>query len=80
MVEVLVIMIETTSQDDGEGSELKWAREISSFRFPSMGEKSCDQLLVKEEGDLPPYLRCSKVEMSLLMNLFLVRGSKEMIV
>ena len=45
-----------------------------------MGEKPCDQLLVKEEGDLPPCLRCSKVEMSLLMTLFLVRGSKEMIV
>ena len=45
-----------------------------------MGEKSWDQLLVKEEGDLPPYLRCSKEEMSLLMTLFLMRGSKEMIV
>ena len=41
-----------------------------------MGEKSCHQILVKEEGDLLPYLRCSKVEMS----LFLARGSKEMIV
>ncbi|XP_050253758.1 uncharacterized protein LOC126699825 [Quercus robur] len=38
-----------------------------------MGEKSCDQLLMKEKGDLPPYLRCSKVEMSLLMTLFLSR-------
>ena len=80
IVEVLVIMTDTTSQDDGEESELKWARKISSFGFPSMGEKSCDQLLVKKEGHLPLYLRCSKVEMSLLMNLFLVRGSKEMIV
>ena len=34
----------------------------------------------KEEGDLPPYLRCSKVEISLLMTLFLARESKEMIV
>ena len=45
-----------------------------------MGEKSCDELLVKEEEDLAPYLRCSKVEMSLLMTLSLVKGSKEMIV
>ena len=80
MVEVLVIMTDTTSQDDGEESELKWAREISSFGFPLVGEKLCNQLLVKEEGDLPPYLRCSKVEKSLLMTLFLVRGFKEMIV
>ena len=80
MVEVLVIMTNTTSQDDEEESDLKEAHEISYFRFPLMGEKSCDQLLVKEEGDLPLYLRCSKVEMSLLMTLFLVRGSKEMIV
>ena len=80
MVEVLVIMIDTTSQDDGEESDLKWTHEISSFGFPLMGEKSYDQLLVKEEGDLPPYLRCSKVETSLLMTLFLTRGSKEMIV
>ena len=80
MVEVLVIMTETTSQDDGEESELKWAHEISSFGFPSVGQKSCDQLLMKEEGDLPLYLRCSKVEMSLLMTLLLVRGFKEMIV
>ena len=80
MVEVLVIMNNTTSQDNGEGSELKRAREISSFEFPSVGEKSCDQLLMKEEGDLPLYLRCSKVELSLLMTLFLVKGSKEMIV
>ena len=80
MVEVLVIMTDTTSQDDGEESELKWAREISSFGFPLVGEKLCNQLLLKEEGDLPPYLRCSKVEKSLLMTLFLVRGFKEMIV
>ena len=73
-------MTDTTSQDDGEESDLKSAREISSFGFPLMGEKSCDQLLVTEEGDLPPYLRCSKVEMSLLMTLFLVKGSKEMII
>ena len=73
-------MTDTTSQDDGEESDLEWAREIFSFGFPLMGEKSGDQLLVKEEGDLPPYLRCSKVDMSLLMTLFLVRGSKEMIV
>ena len=52
---------------------------LSFFGFPLVGEKSCDQLLMKEERDLPPYLRCSKVEMSLLMTLFLVRGSKEMI-
>ena len=45
-----------------------------------MGEKSCDQFLVKEQGDLPPYLRCSKVEISLFMTLFPVRGFKEMIV
>ena len=45
-----------------------------------MGEKSCDQLLLEEEWDLPPYLRSSKVGMSLLMTLFLARGSKEMIV
>ena len=69
-------MTDTTSQDDGEESDLKSAREISSFEFPLMGEKSCHQLLVKEEGDLLLYLRCSKVEMS----LFLARGSKEMIV
>ena len=73
-------MIDTTSQDDGEESDLKRAREISIFGFHLMGEKSCEQLLVKEEGDLPPYLKCSKVEMSLLMTLFLVRWSKEMIV
>ena len=73
-------MTDTTSQDDGEESDLKWACEISSFGFPLLGEKSCDQLLVKEKGDLPPYLKCSKVEMSLLMTLFLVRGFKEMIV
>ena len=80
MVEVLVIMTDITSHDDGEESDLNWACEISSFGFPLMGEKPCDQLLVKEEGDLPPYLRCFKVEMSSLMTLFLVRGSKEMIV
>ena len=80
MVEVLVIMTNTTSQNGGEESELKRAREISIFGFHLMGEKSCEQLLVKEEGDLPPYLKCSKVEMSLLMTLFLVRWSKEMIV
>ena len=80
MVEVLVIMTDTTSQDDGEESDLKWAREISSFGFPLMEEKSCDQLLMKEEGDLPPCLRSSKVEISLLMTLFLARRSKEMIV
>ena len=79
MVEVLVIITDTTSQDDGEESELKWVHEISSFGFPSMGEKLCNQLIVKEEGDLPLYLRCSKVEKSLLMTLFLVRWSKEMI-
>ena len=45
-----------------------------------MGEKSCNQLLLEEEGDLPPYLRSSKVGMSMLMTLFLARGSKEMIV
>ena len=80
IVEVLVIMTDTTSQDDGEESELKWAHEISSFGFPSVREKSCNQLLVKEKWDFPLYLRCSKVEMSLLMTLFLVKGSKEMIV
>ena len=73
-------MTDTTSQDDGEESDLKSAREISSFGFLLKGEKSCDQLFVKEKGDLPPYLRCSKVAMSLLMTLFLVKGSKEMIV
>ena len=61
MEEVLVIMTDTTSQDDGEESDLKSTREILSFGFLLMGEKSCDQLLVKEEGDLPLYLRCSKV-------------------
>ena len=61
MVEVLVIMTDTTSQDDGEESDLKSTREILSFGFLLMGEKSCDQLLVKEEGNLPLYLRCSKV-------------------
>ena len=80
IVEVLVIMTDTTSQDDEEESDLKWSHEISSFEFPFMGEKLCDQLLVKEEEDLPPCLRCSKVEMPLLMTLFLVRGFKEMIV
>ena len=80
MVEVLIIMTDTTFQDDGEESDLKWTHEISSFGFPLMGEKSCDQLLMKEEWNLPPYLRCSKVEISLLMTLFLVRWSKEMIV
>ena len=62
MVEVLVIITDTTSKDDGEESDLQWARKISSFEFPLMGEKSCDKFLVKEEGDLPPYLRYSKVE------------------
>ena len=60
--------------------DLKLACEISSFGFPLMGEKSCNQFLVKGERDLPSYLKWSKVEMSLLMTLFLVRWSKEMIV